>query len=47
MEEERRVVCTVMRLFTSKVGGTEEEEKGEEDWAVARFKRGEGSDVCE
>ena len=24
-------VCTVTRLFTSKVGGMEEEEKGEED----------------
>ena len=31
MEEERRVVCTVTRLFTSKVGGMEEGEKGEED----------------
>ena len=31
MEEERRVVRTVMRLFISKVGGMEEGEKGEED----------------
>ena len=31
MEEERRVVCTVTRLYTSKVGGIEEGEKGEED----------------
>ena len=31
MEEERRVVRTVTRLFTSKAGGIEEGEKGEED----------------
>ena len=28
MEEERTVVCTAMRLFTSKVGGMEEGVKG-------------------
>ena len=31
LEEERRVICTVTRLFTSKAGGIEEGEKGEED----------------
>ena len=31
MDEERKMVCTVMRQFTSKVGGIEEGEKGEED----------------
>ena len=41
MEEERRVVCIVTRLFTSKVGGIEEGEGGGGYRAVARFTRGE------
>ena len=47
MEEERRVVCTVKRLFTNKVGGMEEGEKGRRIQGCSQiYEGGMGGRIC-
>ena len=46
MEEERRVVCSVTRLFTSKVGGIEEGEKGRRIQGCSKIYEGGGGRMC-